>query len=195
MLRIGVISDTHIPARSRVLPPAVFEVFEDVDAILHAGDVNVRDVLVELEAIAPVHGVLGNNDDWSLHGLLPERARLDFGQRGIRAPSRAGASPGASPSAGDGGTLTIGMIHDSGPTQGRRYRLATAFPGCRVVVFGHSHQPAIEDDGSLLLLNPGSAVDPRRARIPTVAILEVRDGEPKATLIELPKPSGAPSGR
>jgi putative phosphoesterase len=168
VFRIGVISDTHIPARSRVLPPAVLEAFAGVDAILHAGDVNVRDVLVELEAVAPVHGVLGNNDDWSLHGILPEQARVDFGELA------------------ELGGLVIGMVHDSGPTQGRRGRLAAAFPGCRVVVFGHSHQPFVEDDGSLLLLNPGSAVDPRRAKVPTVAILEVADGEPKATLLELP---------
>jgi hypothetical protein len=167
VLRIGVIADTHIPARSRVLPPAILEAFDGVDAILHAGDLNVRDVLVELEAVAPVHGVLGNNDDWSLHGVLPERARLDLGG------------------------LAIGMIHDSGQTQGRRRRLAAAFPGCRVVVFGHSHQPFVDDDGSLLLLNPGSAVDPRRARVPTVAILEIADSQPKATLLELPRrPAG-----
>ena len=172
MFRIGVISDTHIPTRSRVLPPAVLEAFDGVDAILHAGDLNVRDVLVELEAVAPVHGVLGNNDDWSLHGLLPERARLEFRELG---------------ELGEPGGLAIGMIHDSGQTQGRRGRLAAAFPGCRVVVFGHSHQPFVDDDGSLLLLNPGSAVDPRRAKVPTVAILEIVAGQPKATLVELPR--------
>jgi putative phosphoesterase len=161
-IRVGVISDTHIPARARALPASVVAAFDGVDAILHAGDVFVPDVLVELEAIAPVHGVLGNGDGWSLHGVLPERARLEL--------------------AG----LTIGMIHDSGQTQGRRRRMAAAFPGCRVVVFGHSHQPFVEDDGSLLLLNPGSAVDPRRAKVPTVAVLEIDQGRPRATLVELP---------
>lgn len=164
-IRVGVISDTHIPARARVLPPAVIEAFEGVDAVLHAGDVLVRDVLVELEAVAPLYGVLGNCDEWSLRGVLPERARLDLGG------------------------LTIGMVHDSGQTEGRRRRLESAFPGCRVVVFGHSHQPVVDDDGSLLLLNPGSACDPRRAKVPTVALLEIRDGEPKARLVELPPPA------
>ena len=168
-MRIGVISDTHIPARSRVLPPVVLEVFAGVDAILHAGDVNVRDVLIELEAIAPVHGVLGNNDDWSLHGVLPERARLELGG------------------------LTIGMVHDSGPTKGRRGRLEAAFPECRVVVFGHSHQPVVDDDGSVLLLNPGSAIDPRRARIPTVALLDIEDGGPKVRVVDLPRRTAPPS--
>jgi putative phosphoesterase len=169
-VRIGVISDTHIPGRARALPPAVHEAFDGVEAILHAGDVVVRDVLIELEAIAPVHGVLGNCDDWGLRGVLPERARLDLGG------------------------LTIGMIHDSGAAQGRRGRMERAFPGCRVVVFGHSHQPMVEDDGELLLLNPGSAVDPRRARIPTVAILEVEEGEPRASLVELPRREPASQG-
>ena len=195
MLRIGVISDTHIPARSRIVPPAVFDVFAGVDAILHAGDVNVQDALIELEAIAPVHGVLGNNDDWSLHGVLPERAQLECSEHGITAAS-GGRANGRGPGDGEGdGSLTVGMIHDSGATQGRRRRMEAAFPGCRVVVFGHSHQPFVEDDGSLLLLNPGSAVDPRRARIPTVAILEIADGQPKATLIELPKRAGGPPER
>jgi hypothetical protein len=63
--------------------------------------------------------------------------------------------------------------------------LAKAFPEHRVVVFGHSHRPLVEDDGSLMLLNPGSACDPRSARIPTVAILEVEDGKPKARLVNL----------
>ena len=160
-MRIGVISDTHIPARSRALPPAVFDLVDGVDAILHAGDVLERGVLIELGAIAPVHAVLGNGDGWSLHGL-PERVRLDLGG------------------------LTVGMVHNSGPTEGRRRRMAAAFPGCRVVVFGHSHQPVVDDDGELLLLNPGSAVDPRRAKIPTVAVLDIDSGHPRATIVELP---------
>jgi hypothetical protein len=140
-----------------VIPPAVFDIFDGVDAILHAGDVLVRDVLVELGAVAPVHGVLGNCDDWSLRGVLPERARLDLGG------------------------LTIGMIHDSGQTEGRRRRMESAFPGW----------PVADDDGSLLLLNPGSALQPRRAKVPTVALLEILDGDPKATLVELPVPAKA----
>lgn len=167
-MRIGVISDTHIGppggGRPRVLPPAVFDAFDGVDAILHAGDVLVDDVLVELGAIAPVHGVLGNCDS-SMRGRLPERARLELGG------------------------LTIGMIHDSGSTEGRRRRMEAAFGGCRVVVFGHSHMPVVDDDGSLLLLNPGSALQPRRAKVPTVALLEIVDRTPKATLIELAGPS------
>ena len=35
---IGVLSDTHIPERAREIPEVVFEIFKDVDIILHGGD-------------------------------------------------------------------------------------------------------------------------------------------------------------
>lgn len=60
-----------------------------------------------------------------------------------------------------------------------------AFPGHRVVIFGHSHRPVIEDDGALLLLNPGSACDPRWAKIPTLASLTLKEGHPQAQIIEI----------
>ncbi|MHB1256681.1 MAG: metallophosphoesterase family protein, partial [Dethiobacteraceae bacterium] len=58
-MRIGVISDTHIPARSRQLPPELFTLFAGVELILHAGDVAEEYVLNELAAIAPVEAVAG----------------------------------------------------------------------------------------------------------------------------------------
>ena len=54
-----------------------------------------------------------------------------------------------------------------------------------IVITGHSHQPAIEQDGNVLRINPGSA-GPRRFRLPvTVARLTIIDGKPEAELIEL----------
>ena len=94
-MRIGVVSDTHIPSRAPAIPPSVFEVFEGVDLILHGGDVSVRAALDELAALAPVHAVAGNVDDASLQAALPAQLRLDL----------------------DG--VTVGMIHDSGASTGR----------------------------------------------------------------------------
>ena len=54
-LNIGVISDTHGQVRS-----GIYSVFEGVDFILHAGDIGSRDVITELEVIAPVKAVVGN---------------------------------------------------------------------------------------------------------------------------------------
>lgn len=158
---IGIISDTHIPGRARRVPERVFELFQGADLILHAGDFVDATVLRELDAIAPTKGVLGNCDSAELGAVLPQTASIESG--GAR----------------------IGMIHDSGPTDRRRDTMARAFPGHRVVVFGHSHRPVIDDDGSLMLLNPGSACDPRWAKIPTVAILRIQDGLPQAKLVEI----------
>jgi putative phosphoesterase len=163
-VRIGVISDTHIPSRARTLPPQVVEAFAGVDAVLHAGDVTTRRTLDDLAAVAPVTAVAGNVDDASLRAALPERVRLAL----------------------DG--VEVGMVHDSGPSQGRRERMRRAFPGCRVVVYGHSHQPVIEDRDGLLLVNPGSACDPRRAKVPSVAILEIVGGQVRAELVWLDAP-------
>jgi putative phosphoesterase len=160
-LRVGVVSDTHIPSRAPAIPPRVFEVFEGIDVILHAGDVSVRAALDELATLAPVHAVAGNVDDASLQAGLPAQLRLDL----------------------DG--VTVGMVHDSGASSGRRERMRRRFPGCRVVVYGHSHLPVVEDREGLMLLNPGSACDPRRAKVPTVAILEIAGGEVSARLVSL----------
>ena len=54
---IGVISDTHGLVR-----PEVHKAFRRVDLILHAGDIGSPDVLKELQSIAPVKAVRGNND-------------------------------------------------------------------------------------------------------------------------------------
>ena len=164
---MGVISDTHIPSRAPAIPEEVLGIFSQVGLILHAGDISVAAALTQLAALAPVRAVAGNVEDPALAGMLPEQEVIEVGG------------------------LSIGLIHNSGPTAGRRERMRRRFPGCRVVVYGHSHQPVIEDRDGLLLLNPGSACDPRRARIPTVAILEVSGGQPSAELIEL-APRGKP---
>src|SRR6187549_997557 len=56
-LKIGVLSDTH-----GHLEPKIMEVFKGVDHILHAGDIGLPWLILELEEIAPVTAVLGNAD-------------------------------------------------------------------------------------------------------------------------------------
>ena len=59
-MRLGVIADTH-----GMLRPEVFDVFKEVDHIIHAGDVGPLDIITELEAIAPVTAVFGNTDGFA----------------------------------------------------------------------------------------------------------------------------------
>lgn len=55
--RIDVISDTH-----GYLPPEALAACEGADLIVHAGDICGDDILPDLECVAPVIAVLGNND-------------------------------------------------------------------------------------------------------------------------------------
>ena len=61
--RIGVLSDTHGLLRSEVL-----SALSGCDAIIHGGDINKPEILEQLEKIAPVYVVRGNNDkEWAEH--------------------------------------------------------------------------------------------------------------------------------
>ena len=71
-MRIGIVSDTHGLLRKEVI-----EDLKGVDHIIHAGDIDKKEVLDELEKIAPVTAVRGNADkDWAEY--LPEKALLEF---------------------------------------------------------------------------------------------------------------------
>ncbi len=71
-MRIGIVSDTHGLLRREVI-----EGLKGVDHIIHAGDIDRKEVLDELEKIAPVTAVRGNADkDWAEY--LPEKALLEF---------------------------------------------------------------------------------------------------------------------
>ena len=73
MYRIGVVSDTH-----GLLRPEVAEGLKGCGAILHGGDINSRKILEELNKIAPVYAVRGNNDkEWAED--LPEDLRVELG--------------------------------------------------------------------------------------------------------------------
>jgi putative phosphoesterase len=160
-MRVAVLADTHMPGRARDLPTTAWQIVRSADAVIHAGDVITADLLDRLRRASPdVHAVLGNND-LPLRGRLPERLELDL----------------------DG--THVAVVHDSGATEGRRARMRRMFPGARVVVFGHSHTPVCDDDGDLLLLNPGSPTDRRRQPNFTMATLDCADGACTARIVDL----------
>jgi uncharacterized protein len=152
-----VIADTHIPRRVRALPEALSPYLKGSDLILHAGDLMDPALLGELAAYAPVEAVRGNLDPEG----LPETLELGFG----------GAK--------------VAVIHDSGPKRGRRARMRRRFPEARVVVFGHSHIPFLEDQDGLMLLNPGSPTDRRRQPRHTFALLRAEVGDVRAEILPL----------
>lgn len=150
--RIGVLSDTHIPARAMFLPAALYRLFAGVQLILHAGDLVVEEVLSELQVLAPVEAVAGNMDPPSLQRRLGPLKLIRVGE------------------------AHIGMVH--GHRLGRRpppEALAGLFaPHCpAAIVFGHSHAPVNMRWRDTLFFNPGSAVEPRGKPAASCGLLHV----------------------
>lgn len=119
-------------------------------------------MLEELVQLAPVEAVHGNVDDAALRARLPERRVVDTG--GLR----------------------VGVVHDPGPLRGRAERLCRWFPGCDVVVYGHTHVPELTRREDVWILNPGSPTQRRRAPTRSLALLEADGGVASPRLIDLP---------
>lgn len=156
MTRIGLISDTH-----GLLRPQVLELFAGVDRILHAGDVEDPDILIELGAVAPVSAVWGNVDGWDVREVTAERQRLEV--EGV----------------------VFHLVHGHQYPAASAEVIVPAIKEADVVVFGHSHRPEIVWVGGRLAINPGSA-GPRRFTLPvTVAIVEVDGAKADARIVDL----------
>jgi putative phosphoesterase len=149
-MKVGVIADTH-----GMLRPEVFDIFAEVDHILHAGDVGGVDLLLELETIAPVTAVYGNTDGFDLRNRFPQVARLELeGQRVV---------------------VTHGDQFGSPQPAGLR----EAFPETEIIVYGHTHRPFLElYDYLVTVVNPGSAGRARFGIPPSVGILDLEAGLP-----------------
>lgn len=150
-LKVVCLSDTHL-RQPGGLPGWSLDRLTGADLILHAGDLVESPVLEELARLAPVEAVAGNVDSLELKARLPRR----------RTVAIAG--------------LSIGLVHDPGPAQGRALRLARAFPGCAAIVFGHTHVPEVERIEKRLVLNPGSPTVPRSTLGATLIELTIEDG-------------------
>lgn len=145
---IGLISDTH-----GLLRPEARLALSGVNRIIHAGDICKPEVLEQLERIAPVVAVRGNNDIGMWAATLNEVETLDIG--GVK----------------------ICVLHDL-----QELDPEPEAAGIHVVVSGHSHKPSIKMEHGVLFVNPGSA-GPRRFKLPiSLGFLEVTDGAAKARL-------------
>ena len=132
------------------------EALQGVDRILHAGDVGDPDILQELEKIAPVTAVRGNVDSGAWAHKLPLSDVIEIER------------------------VSIYVLHIL-----EKLDLKPEAAGFRVVVYGHSHVPKIEEKSGVLYFNPGSA-GPRRFKLPvTVGRLMVDGEKAQAEIIKL----------
>lgn len=155
-VRLGIVSDTH-----GLLRPGLFELFSDVDAILHAGDIGDESILDDLATLAPVYAVVGNTDGFPLLETVPETRLLQFG------------------------STTIFMTHIGGEPEEVLIRHSGA-KSAQAVIFGHSHRPLQDRHDGTLFFNPGSA-GPRRFNLPVTAGLVEIDGEKlESRILDIP---------
>ena len=125
MLKLGVISDTH-----NFLDSKIHQLFVGVDHILHAGDIGLPRIILELETIAPVTSVSGNTDDPGFN--YTETEVVTFGPRKF---------------------LLHHIVNPRNLGQQVQSRIVREQPD--VVIFGHTHQPFSATINEVLFFNPG----------------------------------------
>ncbi len=160
---IGLISDTHVPKRALKVPEKVFEIFQNIDYIIHAGDLVELTVVDELEQIAPVLAVHGNMDNMETMGALPKLNQLKVFD------------------------MKIGVMHDPDIHSGfGKMREITKQNSFNVFVYGHTHAANITWEEEILYINPGSPTDPASiTNKPSVAILKITKESIMPQIIEL----------
>ena len=132
-MKIGLLSDTH-----GYLDEKVFEYFEEVDEIWHAGDIGNDELAVKLEAFKPLRAVYGNIDGGKLRIWYPEDQIFEV--EGV----------------------TVWMTHIGGypPRYSTRTKNRIITMNPKLFICGHSHILKIMPDpmrqGSLCI-NPGAA--------------------------------------
>ncbi|MBM3250183.1 MAG: metallophosphoesterase [Candidatus Omnitrophica bacterium] len=153
-MKIGVISDTHIPNAAEAIPKKILEDFKGVDMIVHAGDLVDLAVLEKLRSVCKnVKAVRGNMDSYEVRKNLPEKEVFTVGRH------------------------RIGLMHGFGAPANLTETLAEAFKDEKLdlIIFGHSHSPCNEEKNGILFFNPGSPTDKVFARYNSYGIIEIND--------------------
>jgi putative phosphoesterase len=132
------------------------EALRGSDRILHAGDIGDPDIIETLAHVAPVTAIRGNVDTEPWAHTLRATEVVEIAD------------------------VSIYMLHNLGELD-----LKPEAAGFRVVIYGHSHYPKIEEKNGVLYFNPGSA-GPRRFHLPvSVGRLMIAAGRVRAELVGL----------
>ncbi|MDE3103540.1 MAG: metallophosphoesterase family protein [Acidobacteriota bacterium] len=142
-----------------LLRPEALAALRGVDHLLHAGDVGDPEILYTLATLAPVTAVRGNIDVAGPCANLPATEMIEL----------------------DGHTVYMLHIREE-------LDLLPEAAGVQLLVYGHSHRPALESRNGVLYLNPGSA-GPRRFQLPvTVALVDLTADGIRARIVPLLTP-------
>ncbi|MGN1165828.1 MAG: metallophosphoesterase family protein [Lachnospiraceae bacterium] len=157
-MKILVVSDTHKSHRNL---EKVIEKTENIDMLIHLGDVEGGEDYIEALVDCPVHIVSGNNDFFS---DLPREEEFDILGKHI--------------------FITHGHYYYVSMNE-ERLKEEAKNRGASIVMYGHTHRPSCVREEGLLILNPGSIAYPRQiGRKPTYIIVQIeQNSEPKVELM------------
>jgi putative phosphoesterase len=213
--RVAVVCDTHVGDTLAAIPDGLISAVQGVDLILHAGDVTDSLVLDALGVCAPVIAVQGNHDrDAGL--VLPTQRVVTIG--GIRI----GMAHGDRHWIAEYASILRGLLRGRPSMHGAARTLVRRLGHVDVIIFGHFHCPYLAWWGQTLVFSPGAVyvVDadpeievrgmrrrlvhrfrrgvPESGRIPSIGILEIRDGVVTPSVVPIPgalRPASVPTGR
>lgn len=152
-MKVLIVSDTH---KSHKCLDKALEAAGHIDMLIHLGDVEGREDYIEAAAGCPAHIISGNNDFFS---DLPREEEFFIGDLHVFITHGHG--------------YYVGMGED-------RLKAEARGRGADIVMYGHTHMPALTIEQDLVTLNPGSIAYPRQAgRKPSYIIMEI-DKEGKA---------------
>ncbi|MFO8032848.1 MAG: YfcE family phosphodiesterase [Desulfohalobiaceae bacterium] len=132
-MRIAVMSDTHLQEPDKNLLQVQETIFQDMDFVLHCGDITSYDVWAYLACHPGFYAVRGNMDMGSWSQDLPGMRLLEL--QGLR----------------------VGLLHghSTGSSQEALLQCFTQEPD--LICFGHTHRRYwAEGPAGVRLLNPGS---------------------------------------
>jgi len=153
-MRIGVLSDTHIPDRAKDIPKEILADFKNVDMIIHAGDLVDLSVLDKLKMVCKnIKAVWGNMDPYDVRKKLSEKEIIKIGN------------------------YKVGVMHGYGPPKDLINLMTEVFKDeiVNLIIFGHSHYPLKEKRGDILYFNPGSPTDRIFSPYNSYGIIEIND--------------------
>jgi putative phosphoesterase len=180
-VKIGLISDTHVPSLGKEPSPLIIPAFDGVDLILHAGDVYTQSCIEWLERIAPVRATssfYASTGEAAPRVSPPDVLELEGYAVGLVHKLELTALPDdVWPGALKNFPAGKRISDDVESLFGRQVD---------IVVCGYTHEAMIETYEDILFVNPGSPnVVKQSVRLGSVGILELTASGPEAQIVQL----------
>lgn len=149
-MKVLVVSDTHKKNDN------YFKLVERYkpDLVIHCGDSEGSEYALTECAGCPVQIVLGNNDFFS---YLPREVELTL----------------------EGFKIWVTHGHNYYVSMGNELLKREALArGANIVLYGHTHRPVVDKEGSVIAVNPGSLSYPRQeGHKPSYVIMNLKEGK------------------